>query len=340
MLDVIADKSEYFKGVCTVLITSLTHKVVKPKQDVRKHQASMRGGYSGRMIDTKYVTPFLKSNQLTHMEESGWLTRSLEHNSPYNFNYNGKIKDKEVRLAFLTLLDKIENKIANPQHYLDYLLQKLILLRDNNINQTVHLKSAEIAIDDVIALLEQHFQSTDSSGTARLPVLAVYSMYECMMNQVARYQDKSLLKLKSHTTADRKSGDIGDIQINYNSQPFEGVEIKHNIVITAQLIQDAYRKIQAYPVERYYLLSTVEPSRTEKKLLRREITKITREHGCQFIVNGLLTTLRYYLRLIASPKEFLNRYSNNLANDSAVKVQHRQLWRRLIQTVSNSHAND
>lgn len=330
MLNVIADKSEFFKGVCTVLITSFTHKIVKPRQDIRKHQSSMPRGYSGRSVDTKSITPFLKAKKLTHMEESGWLTRSLEHNSPYNFKYNGKINDKEVKEAFLTLLDNIETKSADPKYYLDYLLQKLILLRDHKSVQIADLENPEIFIDKVVSMLEQHFQNATGAGTARLPVLAVYSVYECIVNQLERYQNKTLSKLKSHTSADSKSGDIGDVQINYNSQPFEGVEIKYEIAITPQLINDSYRKMQQYSVNRYYILSTVEPSLEERKILDQEIAKIAKEHGCQFIVNGLLATIKYYLRLVSSPVEFVNNYSQNLINDTVIKTEHRELWRKII----------
>lgn len=51
----IADKEETFKGVFTVLSTSLVYKTLNPQQDVRLHQANMDGGYSGRSFDTKYI---------------------------------------------------------------------------------------------------------------------------------------------------------------------------------------------------------------------------------------------------------------------------------------------
>ena len=51
----------------------------------------MDQGFSGRSIDTKYITPTLKELGLTSMSESGWLTRSLEQPYPYDFKYQGKI---------------------------------------------------------------------------------------------------------------------------------------------------------------------------------------------------------------------------------------------------------
>lgn len=77
LLDVALKYSEQATGVLTVIITSLTYKGLNPKQDIRKHQTSIAGGYSGRAFDAKYVTPFMKSHKFPAMAESGWLTRSL-----------------------------------------------------------------------------------------------------------------------------------------------------------------------------------------------------------------------------------------------------------------------
>jgi len=106
----IGDKINTQKGVFTVLVTLLTHKIIEPSQDVRKHQSSMLGGFSGRSIDFSFITPTLKELGLPSMAESGWLTRSLEQPYPYNLDYNGKISDKVVKNAFLNVLDYVEKK--------------------------------------------------------------------------------------------------------------------------------------------------------------------------------------------------------------------------------------
>ncbi len=97
----IVEKEETFKGVYTVLITSLVYKSNYPNQDIRFHQANMDNGYSGRSFDTKFITPFLKQKQfLGAMKESGWLTRSLEQNLPYTLDYPGKISNIAVKKRF------------------------------------------------------------------------------------------------------------------------------------------------------------------------------------------------------------------------------------------------
>lgn len=109
-LDTIILFGEKQKGVLTVVITGLVYKHFHPEQDVRRHQSSMSGGYSGRTFDTKYITPFMKKNQFPSMAESGWLTRSLEQATPYVEGYTGSISGKGLKDAFLNLYNVIETE--------------------------------------------------------------------------------------------------------------------------------------------------------------------------------------------------------------------------------------
>jgi DNA (cytosine-5)-methyltransferase 1 len=104
------EKSESAKGVLTVVLTSIVYKHFNNQQDIRLHQANMENGYSGRSFDTANITPFLKRKNFPAMAESGWLTRSLEQNRPYDKNYPGSIRPKELKDAFIGLVDEIQKK--------------------------------------------------------------------------------------------------------------------------------------------------------------------------------------------------------------------------------------
>ena len=94
-IEIIANKCFNQKGVFAVLITLFIYKIKHPKQDIRKHQKQIDGGFSGRTIDTHYITPTLKKLGLPSMAESGWLSRSLEQPYPYTLDYEGKIGNLE-----------------------------------------------------------------------------------------------------------------------------------------------------------------------------------------------------------------------------------------------------
>lgn len=129
LLDIVLTYSEQAKAVLTVITTSITYKALHPEQDIRNHQASIVGGYSGRTFDSKNITPFMKKYKFPSMAESGWLTRALEQKVPYDKNYSGAITPKELKPVFLNILDNIENG-AGCRVYLSYLFQGLIIKRN------------------------------------------------------------------------------------------------------------------------------------------------------------------------------------------------------------------
>jgi len=328
-LDFILQFSEQAKGVLTVLITSLTYKVLYPEQDIRKHQASIDGGYSGRTFDARFITPYMKIHKFPSMSESGWLTRALEQKVQYDKNYPGAITPKKLKPAFLEILDNVQNG-ANCREYLSYLFQGLIILRNK---QTIDLaKPTTLSINSILELLDKHFnQRYNAEGASRLPVLAIYAAYQCLIHEVKRFEGKQLLPLESHTSSDRSSGRIGDIEIvDEKNREFEAVEVKFGITITTQLVNDAYSKLQTTPVDRYYILSTSESTDKEMIDIKKEIQRIKNVHGCQLIVNGVMPTLNYYLRLLSRTFEFIDNYVNLLEDDKALKFEHKEMWNKLI----------
>ncbi len=152
-----------------------------------------------------------------------------------------------------------------------------------------------------------------------------------MMGQVARYKDKTLCPLESHNSADIQSGRIGDIDINdENGEAFEGVEIKHEIRITPQLVTTAYEKFKVYKTNRYYLLTTANMDGADWEEIDNEIKRISNIHGCQVIVNGVYSSIKYYLRLLKDPAEFIERYVELLKADETVKFQHKEAWNIIV----------
>ena len=347
----ITEKVESQKAVLAVLITSLTKKIETPTQDVRYHKKELPNGYSGRVFDTRYVTPFIREKFQRYAMKggSGWLTRSLEQAHPYTPEYPGRILDKTVKEAFLQILNDIEENRADPKKYLQAIFSSLIssmaksqvnlsLFEETNENTTETQESDTITIDNIVNLLEYHFSyDYRVAGASRLPVLAVYSAYEILMT-LDRYKGKTLPPLKSHTTSDIKSGGIGDIEVlDENEKFFEGVEIKHNIPISQSLVRDAYQKIADTSVRRYYLLTTAEPNVDDAGAVERLVQEILRQHGCEVIVNGILPSLKYYLRLLTNPKLFLDCYSKNLQLDfnqsTDIKEVHLRYWNELLNSL-------
>lgn len=328
-LDMVLSKSEASKGVLSVILTSLVYKTLNPTQDIRNHQTSILNGYSGRSFDSKYITPFLKSVKFPSMAESGWLTRSLEQKVPYDSKFSGAIRPAELKTSFLETIDYIE-KGKDLDKCLSYLFQGLIIKRNN---QEIDLaKPLNLPIATIIKLLTKHFNSKYSAdGASRLPVLALYAAYQCLIQEAKRFNSKTLLDIESHTSADTRSGRIGDIDIvDDKNKSFEAVEVKHGIPITTQLVKDAFEKFKTTQVNRYYLLSTADIDTSESEKIEQEIERIKNIHGCHVIVNGLIPSLKYYLRLLSETSEFIENYVNLIESDKALKYEHKKQWNIII----------
>jgi len=327
------------KSVIAVVITSLLKKIVVPEQDIRLHRDSFKGGYSGRSLDTKVVTPWLKEKfQRYAPKESGWLTRSFEQDHPYSLDYPGKIK--YVKEPFLRILNDVEENNTDPALFLKCLLC-LLLKRYSKDIQVVESISTEkrgevLTIDIIIKMLEEHFQMKNAS---RLPVLAIYCLYKVLIQNLKEYEDKYLEPLKVHTASDKYTG-FGDIEIYYKekNEPYEIVEIKHNIKITPDKIIDIAEKIRrssVITIKKYYILTTAkhEIEDKDKERIDKLIIDIKKELNVLIIPNGIIPTIKYYLRFFPNLAVFLECYKQELIrefrNTTDIKENHIRKWEKI-----------
>ena len=61
----------------------------------------------------------------------------------------------------------------------------------------------------------------------------------------------------------------------------------------------------------------------DKSKINRIIKDIKSDHGCQVIVNGIIPTLSYYLRLISSIPQFIEKYQELVVSDTELKKIHK-----------------
>ena len=326
------------KGVYTALVSSLTYKCLNSKQDVRYHKVELKNGYSGRSFDTKYTTPFLKEKRfLGAMKESGWLTRSIEQAHPFSQDFPGKINHSDLKQTFLNIFEDIEEKDVSAREYLIGIFYQSIKEKKRKTVTIINPvdKESNVPIKDIIYLLKEHFYYKYSSrGASILPVIAFYSIYQCMIKYFDRFKGKKLDTLNSHNSCDRSSKEMGDIVIRNikDNSIYEVLEIKFDIVPNKLMVQDAYDKFKEQnSVQRYYILSTRHISENrEQDKIDDFISEVYNEHGCQIIVNGIFDTLKYYLRLLTNTDEFLKFYTENLQGNTELDFEHKISWNRIV----------
>ena len=184
---------------------------------------------------------------------------------------------------------------------------------------------------EIEKLLSKFMTANYISDASRLPLLAIYALYDLLIVECNRYRRKRLLPLESHTSEDARSGRHGDIDVvNADGSPFEAIEVKFDIEVTHNIVVTAKDKIQTSTLDRYYILSTLPIAKDDKEAINNDIEQIRNTHGCQLIINGVLPTIKYYLRLLDNPKYFIENYAKLLANDTAIKFEHKQMWNTLV----------
>jgi DNA (cytosine-5)-methyltransferase 1 len=101
------------------------------------------------------------------------------------------------------------------------------------------------------------------------------------------------------------------------------------------VVRIAYEKIVKYDPSRYYILSDKGVLPTEKDYIAEYVVDVKEEHGCQIIINGVLPTIKYYLRLITSMEDFVKIYSDLVSVDQEIKLDHKKKWQEIVDTILN-----
>ncbi|AFW95903.1 MULTISPECIES: hypothetical protein [Nostocales] len=341
-VDIFIQKIETDKSLIQVIITSLLKKIIKPEQDIRLHQKKFPNGYYARGLDNKVTIPFFKEYFPRYAnKETGFLTKATRADIIWNFEEGFKLplRSKSLVTPFLQLIDKIENQTIDIENCLVYILAQLYLISQSQeivFTETLEIVNSVniININTVLKMVERHFEEPLSS---RLPVIVIFAIYKQIFKTVRRFENKVLLPLNVHTSADKHG--YGDIEIRDNhNNPFEILEIKHNIPIDRNMILDIVKKSANTTIKRYYILTTYKDcflNKDEEKYINELILKIKRERGLEIIANGIVNTLKYYLRFIEDYHEFIKTYTEELVKDAKnsteVKDSHIQAWQIILQ---------
>lgn len=333
------------KSIVSALVTSLLMKICTPNQDIRLHRVDFEGGYSARSLDTNITTPFFKKHFPRYAnKESGFLTLATRERIAWTKTEGQalKIRNRIVKNSFLSLLDAVQNNTLDASQILVYLFYRLHILSlhykqifDDAINTSKYTNV--LNIHTILTMMEKHFSLPLSS---RLPVIAMYSLYELLLPVFETYRGKELRPLNVHTSSDKHG--YGDIEVwNIDNTPFEMIEIKHNISIDRNLIFDVIKKSQNTTIQRYYILTTAKDNFTSKEeelFINKFVLSIKNDTGIDIIPNGIYASMKYYLRFVADYKQFIHIYTKNLIvdadNSAEIRDFHITEWKNIIKEYS------
>ena len=304
-------------------------KMVRPEQDIRAYQKLHAGGYDARGLDESLFVPFLALKKLPAPTQSHFLTRRFADGEPYGRERLIRTQPKLIGILFLDIVCSMQEfpDKANAEVVARVLLAGMIQERNHGDVPLAHPRN--VTIQAALDFLRKHFNfpfDKPRDAGPRLVQLAIFSIYECVLASSNRYEGQKLGPLERLKAANRKSGTVGDIDVLVGGKPIEAVEVKFDEPVTLATVNKAIEKIESKDVRRYYILSTAGIAEGEDEKVAIRCRDFYRDYGCEIIVNGVLETVGYYLRLIGSTDEFIARYVEHVASDKDLTFEHKLAW--------------
>ena len=291
--------SEVGRGIVGLTVLQLAIKTICPEQSIRLHKCGGRGenfswedGLPMRVLDKNYNTPVLRKYDLVKLNADGcFMTRSLAENYPYSQLY--KAASRGGKEEWLAILDMVEFNKLNPEAALRLLVSMLFNRSDT------FKKNSELTVEDVklvAAKIDNLKLATafirgfvDSSAyAARLFEVAMHSLFQ-VLEDFGAFDTGYLKKLSQMRSANKKHGNIGDIEITSGRrdslQIVESWDAKYGKAYLRDEIEELNEKLQEHP-ETQIAGFVVDDSPNQKTEILERIEELEQIHNVKIkIVN-------------------------------------------------------
>lgn len=246
--------SEVGRALVGLAFLQITIKSIVPEQSIRLHKGSTRTGsfswkegISMRTIDSNFNTPFLRDKGLLNVNKFGiMMTRSLAENYPYS-----KLYKAEMRGAFDTwikIVDELEKGEMNYEAALAYMMSLLINksnrfeeLANNAISKLREYKN--YSINSIENLLINFYTNTRYS--ARAFEVVIHSFMQAYKEN--GYTDLDLVEMSQMRSANKKHGNVGDIELKDGRRIDEAWDAKYGKSYLYDELGELQDKLEANP---------------------------------------------------------------------------------------------
>ncbi|MBR8831409.1 MAG: hypothetical protein N5P05_000894 [Chroococcopsis gigantea SAG 12.99] len=281
--------SEVGRALIGLSILQLCVKSIEPEQSIRLHKGSSSTrdfswceGVSMRSLDKQFITPVLREYELLTLNADGFMmTRSLAENYPYTKVYKANLRG--AKLEWINLVEAIERNEIITAIALQYILSQLL-------NQATNFKKLAIS---AIAKLEEckkrelidksfvynfvvrHIEI--SNYAARLMEISIHALMQAMQEQEV-FSDLILKELSQMRSANKKHGNIADIELLNNRQIVEAWDAKYGKAYLRDEIEELSEKLEIHPaVQRAGFVTSVTPERVDE--LKARCEEIENQYG-------------------------------------------------------------
>lgn len=114
-------------------------------------------------------------------------------------DFPGKINNKKVKEAFLNILNDIEENEISPLLYLKAIIKLSLLNKEKNSITIINPINREekLNISEILEYLRKHFYYKYATrGASILPVIAIYSLYKCIVLETKRFERKIFRRIE------------------------------------------------------------------------------------------------------------------------------------------------
>lgn len=253
--------SEVGRALVGLSILQLCVKAIEPEQSIRLHKGSTAtrdfswcDGISMRSLDKQYITPVLRKYELLRLNADGFMmTRSLAENYPYSSVYKANMRG--ARSEWVSLVEAIEKNEVVSEVALRYLLSQLLNQADNFRrlalqtieNLTLFLGATVVDKGISLSLILRHINQSDYA--ARLMEIAMHSLMQAMQEYQV-FPHRLLKPLSQMRSANKKHGNVGDIELLEDRQIVEAWDAKYGKSYLRDEIEELSEKLEVHPALR------------------------------------------------------------------------------------------
>lgn len=284
--------SEVGRAIVGLTVLQLAIKSICPDQSIRLHKGggtgesfSWQDGLPMRVLDKEFNTPVLRKYDLLKLNADGvFMTRSLAENYPYSQLY--KAASRGAKAEWLAIVDLAEFGKLNPTVALKQLVVMLF-----NRSETFK-KDSELAIQAVKTVagkIESLGRATkfirnyvdSSTYAARLFEIAMHSLFQILEDHNA-FEGGFLKKLSQMRSANKKHGNIGDIEITAGKRDslhiVESWDAKYGKPYLRDEIEELHEKLQEHP-ETKLAGFVVDANPNLKPEIKKRVEEIEQNHN-------------------------------------------------------------
>ncbi|MEH1908522.1 MAG: hypothetical protein V7L05_26840 [Nostoc sp.] len=315
--------SEVGRALVGLSILQLCVKAIEPEQSIRLHKGSTAtrdfswcDGISMRSLDKQYITPVLRKYELLRLNADGFMmTRSLAENYPYSFVYKANMRG--ARSEWVSLVEAIEKDEVVSEVGLRYLLSQLLNQADNFRrlalqtieNLTLFLGATVVDKGISLSLILRHINQSDYA--ARLMEIAMHSLMQAMQEHQV-FPDSLLKPLSQMRSANKKHGNVGDIELLEDRQIVEAWDAKYGKSYLRDEIEELSEKLEVHPaVRKAGFVTSLEAERIDELMPRcNEIEEI-------FGISLEIVTFKKWVEL---------QFARTLAEEAATEQELASAW--------------